>query len=180
MAILRLRGNNTGFENIRLKSQQVKEVLLSWQLWSVRSLSMLCSTATSAANTFFTLVFKGTGFGISVTLLFKIPLGVIAISTIVGSGWLGRRYPNMRHHVYTFGCIPVIVGCVILWKLPVAAVGGRVAGIYLVAFFGVSYVQVIGFGTCNFAGYTTKSMVSAVIFVAYCLGNIIGPLLFDV
>lgn len=179
LAILRLRRNNTGFENTRMKPQQIWETLLSWQFWTVCLLSMLCSTATSAANTFSTLVFKGMGFSVFHTLLLNIPLGVMSISTIVGSGWLGRTYPNMRHHIYTIGCVPVILGCLLLWKLPAGQVGGRVAGIYLVAFFGFSYVQVIAFGTCNFAGYTKKSMVSAGIFVAYCLGNIIGPLLFD-
>jgi predicted MFS family arabinose efflux permease len=179
MAILRLRRNNTGFENTRLKPQQVVETLLSYQFWSVCLLSMLCSTATSAANTFSTLVFNGMGFSIFHTLLLNIPLGAMAIITIVGSGWLGRTYPDMRHHFYTIACIPVIVGCVLLWQLPPTQTAGRIIGIYLVTFFGSCYVQVISFGTCNFAGYTKKSMVAAGIFVAYCLGNIIGALLFD-
>ncbi|KAF4493295.1 3-(3-Hydroxyphenyl)propionate 2-hydroxylase [Fusarium agapanthi] len=46
---------------------------------------------------------------------------------------------------------------------------GRIVGIYLVSFFGSCYVQVIAFGTCNFAGYTKKTIVSAGIFVDYCL-----------
>ncbi|KAJ4137145.1 hypothetical protein NW768_002726 [Fusarium equiseti] len=179
MAILRLRRNNTGFENTRLKPQQIVETLLSYQFWSVCLLSMLCSTATSAANTFSTLVFNGMGFSIFHTLLLNIPLGAMAIITIVGSGWLGRTYPGMRHHFYTIACIPVIVGCVLLWQLPPTQTAGRIIGIYLVTFFGSCYVQVISFGTCNFAGYTKKSMVAAGIFVAYCLGNIIGALLFD-
>jgi ABC-type sulfate transport system permease component len=57
MAILRLRRNNTGFENTSSKPKQIWETLLSYQFWSVCILSMLCSTATSAANTFSTLAF---------------------------------------------------------------------------------------------------------------------------
>ena len=111
------------------------------------------------------------GFSIFHTLLL--------IITIVGSGWLGRTYPGMRHHLYTIACIVVIVGCVLLWQLPPTQTAGRTIGIYLVTFFGSCYVQVIAFGTCNFAGYTKKSIVAAGILVAYCLGNIIGALLFD-
>jgi MFS family permease len=179
LAILRLRRNNTGFENTQLKFKQIWETLSSYQFWSVFLLSMLCSTATSAANTFSTLVFKGMGFSVFHTLLLNIPLGVMSITTILGSGWLGRTFANMRHHLYTIGCFPVILGCVLLWQLSADQVGGRIAGIYLVSFFGFPYVQAIGFGTCNFAGYTKKSTVAAGVFVAYCLGNIIGPLLFD-
>ncbi|KAF5705086.1 allantoate permease [Fusarium mundagurra] len=125
------------------------------------------------------LGFNGMGFGIFHTLLLNLPLGVMAIFTIVGSGWLGRTYPGMRHHIYTLACIPVIVGCVLLWQLPPTQTAGRIIGIYLVGFFGSCYVQVILFGTNNFAGYMKKSMVAAGISVAYCLGNIIGALLFN-
>ncbi|KAF5665259.1 allantoate permease [Fusarium circinatum] len=179
LAILRLRKNNTGFENTRLKPRQIWETLVSYQFWSLCLLGMLCSTATSAANTFSSLVFKGLGFTVFHTLLLNIPLGAISIFTIVGSGWLGRTLPNMRHHIYTIACLPVITGCVLLWQLPASQTAGRIVGIYLVSFFGSCYVQVIAFGTCNFAGYTKKTIVSAGTFVGYCLGNIIGPLLFD-
>jgi hypothetical protein len=81
--------------------------------------------------------------------------------------------------MYTLACIPAIVGCVLLWQLPRTRTAGRIIGIYLVTFFGSCYIQVIAFGTCNFAGYTKKLVVAAGIFVAYCLGNIVGPLLFD-
>ncbi|KAF5596623.1 3-(3-hydroxyphenyl)propionate 2-hydroxylase [Fusarium subglutinans] len=179
LAILRLRNNNTGFENTRLKPRQIWETLVSYQFWSLCLLGMLCSTATSAANTFSSLVFKSLGFSVFHTLLLNIPLGAISIFTIVGSGWLGRTLPNMRHHIYTIACLPVITCCVLLWQLPASQTAGRIVGIYLVSFFGSCYLPVIAFGTCNFAGYAKKTIVSAGTFVGDCLGNIIGPLLFD-
>lgn len=179
LAILRLRGNNTGFENTKLQPRQIWDTLMSWQFWSVFVLSMLCTTASGASNTFASLVFKGMGFNTFHTLLLNVPMGLMAFITIIGSGYLGRRFDNMRHHIYSIACLPVIVGCCLLWQLGPENTGGRVAGVYLVTFFGSCYVQVIAFGTANFAGYTKKSVVAAGVFVAFCLGNIIGPLLFD-
>ena len=179
MAILRLRRNNTGFENARLLPQQIWETMMSYQFWSVFVLSMLCSTGSGVSNTFASLIFNGMGFNTFQTLMLNIPLGAMALITIIGSGYLGRTYANMRHHIYTAACVPVIIGCSLLWQLGRSNTAGRVAGVYLVTFFGSCYVQVIAFGTSNFAGYTKKSVVAAGIFVAYCLGNIIGPLLFD-
>ncbi|KAH8673289.1 major facilitator superfamily domain-containing protein [Xylariales sp. PMI_506] len=179
MAILRLRKNNTGFENTQLKPSQALEALTSWHFWAVFLMSMLANTAAGASNTFASLVISGMGFSTFQTLLLNIPLGAMAIITIVGSGYLGRSIPNARHHIYSLACLPVIIGCCLLWKLPTSNTGGRIAGVYLVTFFGSCYLQVIAFGTCNFAGYTKKTVVAAGIFIAYCLGNIIGPLLFD-
>lgn len=179
MAILRLRGNNTGFENTKLVPRQISEALLSWHFWAVFLLSMLCSVASGASNTFASLVFNGMGFSTFQTLMLNIPLGAMALITIIGSGYLGRTLADARHHIYALACLPVILGCCLLWQLPSSSTGGRVAGVYLVTFFGSCYVQVIAFGTSNTAGYTKKTVVAAGIFVAYCLGNIIGPLLFD-
>lgn len=179
MVLLRLRRNNTGFENPRMVPRQLFDTLRSYQFWAVFLLSMLCTVGSSASNTFASLVFNGMGFDTFATLMLNIPLGLMALITIIGSGWLGRRMPRSRHHLYTLACLPVILGCCLLWKLPDSSVGGRIAGVYLVTFFGSCYVQVIAFGTSNFAGYTKKAVAAAGIFIAYCLGNIIGPLLFD-
>jgi cytochrome c biogenesis protein CcdA len=52
-------------------------------------------------------------------------------------------------------------------------------GFYLINFFSSAWTQCIGLGTSNVAGHTKKSVYAAVTFIAYSLGNIIGPLMFD-
>lgn len=65
------------------------------------------------------------------------------------------------------------------WKLPDSMTGGRIVGLYLINFFASSWIQCVALGTSNVAGYTKKSTYAAGIWVGYCLGNIMGPLLFD-
>lgn len=51
-------------------------------------------------------------------------------------------------------------------------------GFYLTTFFSSAWVQCIGLGTSNVAGYTKKTAYAGGTFIGYSLGNILGPLLF--
>jgi hypothetical protein len=50
-----------------------------------------------------------------------------------------------------------------------------VAGYSIIGFFGPVVSLIISIGMANVAGATKKSFMAAAIFVAYCVGNIIGP-----
>lgn len=52
-------------------------------------------------------------------------------------------------------------------------------GYYLINFFSSAWVQCIGLGTSNVAGHTKKAVYAAATFIAYSVGNIVGPLMFD-
>lgn len=52
------------------------------------------------------------------------------------------------------------------------------AGVVLMTFIvGASAIS-IGLTSSNCAGHTKKSTISGVVFIGYCLGNIVGPLCF--
>ena len=63
------------------------------------------------------------------------------------------------------------------WQLE--SLGGRITGLYLINFFSSSWIQVIAMGTSNVAGFSKKTTYASGIWIGYCVGNIIGPLLFD-
>ncbi|KAM5350826.1 hypothetical protein ACJ41O_007331 [Fusarium nematophilum] len=65
------------------------------------------------------------------------------------------------------------------WKVPSSMPAGRIVGLYLINFFAACWLQAISLGTSNVAGYSKKDAYAAGIWVEYCFGNIIGPLLFD-
>lgn len=73
-------------------------------------------------------------------------------------------------------CFPVIAGCAIIWKSqwgykPAAPV----AGYAITGFFGPVVSLIITLGASNVAGATKKTVMAATVFVAYTVGNIIGP-----
>jgi hypothetical protein len=49
---------------------------------------------------------------------------------------------------------------------------------YTLASFGGGYAVLMGMQTANTAGYTKKSVTASGIFLGYCLGNFVGPLVF--
>lgn len=73
-------------------------------------------------------------------------------------------------------CLPVIAGCAMIWK---SEWGYRaatpVAGYALTGFFGPVVSLIITIGASNVAGATKKTIMAATVFVAYSVGNIIGP-----
>lgn len=65
------------------------------------------------------------------------------------------------------------------WQLDDSSRAGRIVGFYLLNFFSSAWTQCIGLGTSNVAGHTKKTVYASATFIAYSLGNIVGPLMFD-
>lgn len=56
--------------------------------------------------------------------------------------------------------------------------GGRIVGLYVINFFASCWLQAISLGTSNVAGYSKRGIYASGIWIGYCVGNIVGPLLF--
>ncbi|KJK62536.1 Major Facilitator Superfamily protein [Aspergillus parasiticus SU-1] len=175
----RVRANNAGTESQTFKWYQFREALYSYHFWCIFLLSTLSSTGSGAVTTFGSIIFNGMGFSTFESLLLNIPIGALAFICVLGSGYIGRKYPNARLHTTSVACIPVIVGGCMLWQLPSSKTAARIIGFYLINFFSAAWVQCIAMGTSNVAGYTKKATMAAGTFMGYSLGNIIGPLTFD-
>ncbi|KAH7145438.1 major facilitator superfamily domain-containing protein [Dactylonectria estremocensis] len=175
----RVRQNNSGMENKNVKMYQVREALSDYQLWCILIMSTVSTTGSGAISSFGSIVFNGMGFSVYNSLLLNMPIGAMALICVLGSGVLGRTVPGSRLYIVAGSCLPVILGCALLWKLPDSNTGGRITGFYLLNFFSSAWVQCIGLGTSNVAGYTKKAVYAAGTFIGYSLGNIIGPLMFD-
>jgi hypothetical protein len=54
----------------------------------------------------------------------------------------------------------------------------RLAGIWIGAIFGANVPIALSLITSNVGGFTKRATVSAMLFIGYCAGNIIGPQFF--
>ncbi|RGP70108.1 allantoate permease [Fusarium sporotrichioides] len=179
MLLERIRQNNAGTEHKDFKAYQFKEAVFDYRLWGIIVLSTASCTGSGAVTTFGTIVFKDMGFDIFTSLLLNLPIGAMAFICVLGSGYIGRLVPNSRLYIVAASCLPVIIGCSLIWQLPDSNRPGRIIGFYLINFFSSAWVQCIGLGTSNVAGHTKKAVYAAGTFIGYSLGNIIGPLMFD-
>lgn len=116
------------------------------------------------------------GFNTLDSILFQFPVGGVCVIFIPLCGYISSRIPNTRIPMLIACCLPVIAGCVIIWKSewgyqPAAPV----VGYALTGFFGPVVSLIITLGASNVAGATKKTIMAATVFVAYTVGNIIGP-----
>lgn len=86
------------------------------------------------------------------------------------------RYKNIRIPILLTSCLPVIAGFAIIWQSewgirPAAPV----VGYSITGFFGIVVSLTVTLGAANVAGETKKSFMASAVFVAYCVGNIVGP-----
>lgn len=71
-----------------------------------------------------------------------------------------------------------MIAAVFLYTLPVTNYNGRLAALYMSYFYLGPYIVSLGLVTANTAGHTKKVTVNAIIFISYCVSNIIGPQFF--
>ncbi|KAI3530388.1 allantoate permease [Colletotrichum filicis] len=176
VAIERLRQGQTGVKNQTIKTAQIKEALLDVKVWLVALTMASGYTVNGAVSGFGPLIVSTFGYSALDSILFQFPLGAICAIGIPVAGWLCSKYRNIRIPVLIGCTLPVIAGFIVIWKSdwghrPIAPV----VGYSLIGFFGPVVSLTVTLGASNVAGETKKSFMASAVFVAYCVGNIVGP-----
>lgn len=133
-------------------------------------------TVNGAVSGFGPLIVSTFGYSSLEAILFQFPLGAISAVGITFTGWFCSRHRNLRIPILILCCLPVIAGFIIIWK---STWGHRpaapVVGYSLIGFFGPAVGLTVTLGAGNVAGNTKQSFMASILFVAYCVGNIVGP-----
>ncbi|OHE94201.1 allantoate permease [Colletotrichum orchidophilum] len=176
VAVERLRQGQTGVKNQTIKVSQIKEALLDIKVWLVALTMASGYTVNGAVSGFGPLIVSTFGYSALESILFQFPLGAVCAIGIPLAGWVCSKYRNIRIPVLIGCTLPVLAGFIIIWKSgwghrPVAPV----VGYSLIGFFGPVVSLTVTLGAGNVAGETKKSFMASAVFVAYCVGNIVGP-----
>ncbi|KAF4343444.1 allantoate transport [Fusarium beomiforme] len=175
-AVERLRHGQTGVRCTKFKGSQLKEAILDVKIWLVALMMASAYTVNGAVSGFGPLIVSTFGWSTLHSILFQFPLGGLCFIIILLTGWLGSKFNNIRIFMLIFTCLPVIAGCAIIWKSEWSyRAAAPVVGYSITGFFGGTVSLIITIGMSNVAGHTKKSFMAATIFVAYCVGNIVGP-----
>ncbi|KAI0165244.1 MFS general substrate transporter [Hypoxylon sp. FL1284] len=175
-AVERLRYGQTGVRCPKFKLSQLREAVLDVKIWLVAIMMASAYTVNGAVSGFGPLIVSTFGWSTLESIVFQFPLGGLCFIAILLTGWLGSRYENIRIFMLILCCLPVITGCAVIWKCEWKYhAAAPVVGYTLTGTFGGVVSLIITIGMSNVAGHTKKSFTSATIFVAYCVGNIVGP-----
>ncbi|KAF1998347.1 MFS general substrate transporter [Amniculicola lignicola CBS 123094] len=176
VAVERLRKSATGVRCQKIKASQLKEAFLDIKVWLVFIMMGTAYTVNGAVSGFGPLIVSTFGWSTLQSILWQFPLGGLCLIDILLCGYLSSRIPNIRIILLIVNCLPVIAGCAMIWKSEWSYHAPTpVAGYSIIGTFGAVVSQTIVIGMSNVAGATKKSAMAAAIFVAYCVGNIVGP-----
>ncbi|KAI1157993.1 putative MFS transporter [Nemania serpens] len=178
VAVERLRAGQTGVRALRrtIKPVQLREAALDVKIWLVALIMGSAYTVNGAVSGFGPLIVSTFGYSSLESILFQFPLGAVSAIGIPLVGWICSRRRDLRIPILILCCLPVLAGYVVIWKStwgvrPVAPV----VGYSLIGFFGPVVGLTVSLGAANVAGETKRSYAAAAVFVAYCVGNIVGP-----
>lgn len=177
-ALLIARGRlaRTGILNKTVKLYQVREALIDPQVWLLAVLMLLNEVVNGGLSSFGKLILKDVAKDSLRTVALGIPSGLFGISWILSGTWLASRLPNFRTHLMALYNIPTILGISLLWKLDRAKHEvGLLFAYYIVTGYIITLFLGMQMPATNLGGYTKRTTGSVVVFMSYCVGNILGP-----
>ncbi|KAI0340252.1 MFS general substrate transporter [Trametopsis cervina] len=179
VAIERLRANNMGMEAKVWKWDQVWDLLLDPKSYMWFAMLFLCALPSGGIGTFGPLIIKGFGFDQFQTLLFNIPFAAMQLIVIIASSYISVK-TKLKGPVVFCLTLPPIAGASALLALGRGPeLRNTLLGCYYVlSFFTSLQPMLYTWSSQNTAGHTKKLCTTAAIFVAQCVGNIVGPLLY--
>ncbi|PGG97076.1 hypothetical protein AJ79_09350 [Helicocarpus griseus UAMH5409] len=184
IAIDRVRVNQTGIENKQFKREQFIEALTDVKTWLMVAFNLCISIPNGSLTNFSPLIVNGLGYSAQRSALLMMPTGIIqTVSSYICNGGvflMAKHYP--RHQVrgifIIFGIVVGMIAVIFLYTLPITDLNSRLAALYMSYFYFGPYVVSLSLVSANFSGHTKKVTVNALIFIAYCISNIIGPQFF--
>ncbi|KAL4798008.1 major facilitator superfamily domain-containing protein [Aspergillus venezuelensis] len=179
IAMQRVLKNKTGVNDTgRWRWDQAWMTLKDPQTWFLFLYSVSTNLCNGGITSFSGLIINGFGYGRVRSLLMQMPLGAAQLVFIVLTTGFATLVPNTRTLMMIFNTSVSVVGMVLVWKLDESHAEARVAGLALSAVFAANTPLSLSLISSNIAGFTKRSLTSALLFIGYCVGNIAGPQFF--
>lgn len=176
IALERLRSSHTGVRCNTIKRAQIVDALTDPKVLLISLMMGLAYTVNGAVSAFGPLIVSTFGYDPYTALLWQMPLGGVCFLSILACGYLSLVYKNIRLLMIILNTLPVIAGCVMIWRSDWSASPAvPLAGYTLIGFFAPVTSLIVSLGMVNVAGNTKKSAMASGTFVMYCVGNIVGP-----
>ncbi|KAM0808743.1 putative Major facilitator superfamily (MFS) profile domain-containing protein [Seiridium cardinale] len=178
MAVERIRMNQQGVGNKHFKMYQFKEALTDPMIWAFVFYSLVADIPNGGISNFFSQLIVSFGYTNTQSLLLGTPGGAVEVVALVVAGHLGDRFRN-RLLISTSGLLIAALGMLLITCLPESNNAGRLVGYYLTQASPTPFVALLSLISTNVAGWTKKTTVAAMYLIGYCVGNIIGPQVFQ-
>jgi len=178
IAVARMRENNSGVRNTHFKMHQAIEALTDIKFLLIFSTAFLLTIVNGPVSSFVPIIINSFGFSTLNSLLLSMPGGFYGGTWELVAPLLAFRFKNIRVYLIIISELGVVTASFILWFVPRTNKGALLFAVYILNSFGGGYAVMMGLQLANTSGYTKRSVTSSGLYVGYCLGNFVGPLVF--
>ncbi|KAJ7457775.1 major facilitator superfamily domain-containing protein [Mycena latifolia] len=179
VAVLRIkagiRKNQTGVENKHFKKEQMMEALSDPKTWLFALFSALTNVPNRNQRT---IIVSSFGFTNLQTTLLSCVDGVVEVVTI-WTGVLIAAKTNQRAYVAFCYKIPNIIGAILVNTLPWSNKIGLVFSLWVTGVGTTVFVIALSWMSSVTAGHTKRVTTNAIMLIAYCTGNAVGPFMWQ-
>ena len=127
---------------------------------------------------FQSLIIQSFGYDVYQTILMGLPGSAFQFTMVVLVAVFTTLFRKSRLIAMVTIFLVAIAGILMVKLLPEHQKLSRLAGFWLVQCISPAFPLMMSLFASNIAGFTKKSTVVALIFVGYCVGNLIGPQFF--
>ncbi|PVI00238.1 putative allantoate permease [Periconia macrospinosa] len=173
--IQRKAADNTGVESKVFKKEQAWEAMTDPKTWLIWFAIVALQVPNGGLTTFNTLIISGLGFDSLHTSLLAMPPGAMSTLSGIGLSFLAATTRKYRIALVTTSILLPLLGAVLCYALPRDNLAGQLVGLYILYTYWAPYVTLVSIYQANTAGHTKKIVLFAFYFIAWAIGNIIGP-----
>ncbi|PFH53691.1 hypothetical protein AMATHDRAFT_73131 [Amanita thiersii Skay4041] len=186
----RVRKNETGIQNREFKVRNdgspelwIPDLSLEGvrdpTVWAVTLVSFTNALPTGGLGAFSNIILQAFGFTQLQTYLLAIAQGVIIMIFLFSAAYLSKRYDQrlLLAFIYT---LPNIAGTIVFLSVPTTphTKVGLLLAFYCCQGFGAVAVLNLAVMSGNVGGRTKQVIASSLVFIAWAVGNAIGPQVF--
>lgn len=166
-------------EQVSWRWDQTLECLLDPKTWHIFCITILTQIPNGGTQNFANLVIKSFGFTSLQSTLINIPASVVSAASIALTGWLAGRYAHLNNILIIAVVALAVTGSAIIYsRSHIPHKGAPLFGYFLLQTGPAILPLVMSLVQANYKGVTKKQTMTAMMFIAYCAGNIAGPQFF--
>lgn len=174
LVVERIRGNKQGFGNKHFKKYQFKESLFDILTWLFFLYAIASNTPNGGLTNFGSiLLLEDFNYTQKQTLLMNCICGAVEIVRCIGFAYCIRWIPQRL--IISFAAMALAFSASCMLAFANESKNARLAGYFLQYVIPVPTICSLSCFQSNTAGHTKKITTTAIFFIGYCIGNIIGP-----
>lgn len=171
--VARIRSNQQGFGNKHFKFYQFKEAFLDINTWLLVFFAVTLNIPNGGVTNFGGILLNEKfNYSVTESLLYQMPPGAIEFVGCPLLAFIAQRL-NSRLLVACFATAIAVIGTCMLAFCEGNAKEYGGFSLWFVAPLGM--ICTLSLVSSNVAGHTKKTTVNALLLIAYCVGNLIGP-----